>query len=98
MFGHGAGWVVPLTDYSIMLAVGSIARKPMVVPDDSPGGSSERIAIREVLSLTVSVDHDVNRWSAGGPLHDAAQGVARERRGRRRAGRTGRRARGGRRS
>jgi pyruvate/2-oxoglutarate dehydrogenase complex dihydrolipoamide acyltransferase (E2) component len=59
MFGRGAGWVVPLTDYSIALAVGSIARKPAVVADDTPGGTGERIAVREILSLTVSVDHDV---------------------------------------
>lgn len=59
MFGRGVGWVVPLTDYSVALAVGSIARRPVVVPDDAPGGGGETIAIREMLALTISVDHDV---------------------------------------
>lgn len=52
MFGEGAGWGIPLSEYTLMLTVGGIARKPGF----GPGG---RVEPREYLSLTVSVDHDV---------------------------------------
>lgn len=58
MFGGGAAWGVPLTDYTLCLTVGGIARKPGVVR----GGADrrdDRIEIREFLSLTISMDHDV---------------------------------------
>jgi pyruvate/2-oxoglutarate dehydrogenase complex dihydrolipoamide acyltransferase (E2) component len=63
MFGRGTAWAIPLTGYSLCLTVGGIARKPGVV-SDRPGGADggarvERIEVREMLALTISVDHDV---------------------------------------
>lgn len=58
MFGSGTAWGIPLTDYSLGLTVGGIARKPGVVRERA-GGRSERIEVREFLSLTISMDHDV---------------------------------------
>jgi pyruvate/2-oxoglutarate dehydrogenase complex dihydrolipoamide acyltransferase (E2) component len=51
MFGKGAGWGIPITNYTLQVTVGGIGEKPWVVDG--------RIEVREVLSLTVSVDHDV---------------------------------------
>ena len=68
MFGRGTAWAIPLTSYSLCLTVGGIARKPGVVArpaepgptGEAPtGGRVERIEVREMLALTVSVDHDV---------------------------------------
>lgn len=47
----GSAWGIPLGIHPLIVAVGSIARKPGVV--------GEAIAIREFLSLTVLFDHDV---------------------------------------
>jgi pyruvate/2-oxoglutarate dehydrogenase complex dihydrolipoamide acyltransferase (E2) component len=51
MFGKGAGWGIPITNYTLQVTVGGIGEKPWVVEG--------RIEPSEVLSLTVSVDHDV---------------------------------------
>jgi len=51
MFGTGAGWGIPTTDYTLLVTLGGIAEKPGVVEG--------QIVIREYLSLTVSVDHDI---------------------------------------
>jgi len=51
MFGSGGGWGIPITNYTLCLVTGGIARKPGVVDG--------RIEPREYLSLTISVDHDV---------------------------------------
>jgi pyruvate/2-oxoglutarate dehydrogenase complex dihydrolipoamide acyltransferase (E2) component len=52
MFGKGSGWGIPYaTPYSLFLTLGGISEKPGVVDG--------QIAIREYLSLTVSLDHDV---------------------------------------
>jgi pyruvate/2-oxoglutarate dehydrogenase complex dihydrolipoamide acyltransferase (E2) component len=63
MFGRGSFWAIPLTAYTTCLSVGGIARKPGIVPGivagGGPGGQEERIRVREVLSLTLSFDHDV---------------------------------------
>ncbi len=56
MFGRGTGWGIPLTDYTLCLTIGSIARKPGVVRGPE---KDERIEVREYLSLTISLDHDV---------------------------------------
>ncbi|HRQ41347.1 MAG TPA: 2-oxo acid dehydrogenase subunit E2 [Chloroflexota bacterium] len=48
---NGSAWGIPLGIHPLIVAVGSIARKPGVV--------GEAIEIREVLSLTVLFDHDV---------------------------------------
>lgn len=52
MFGGGGGWgigIVPL--HTLALTLGGISRKPGVVGD--------RIEIRELLALTLSLDHDI---------------------------------------
>jgi pyruvate/2-oxoglutarate dehydrogenase complex dihydrolipoamide acyltransferase (E2) component len=51
MFGEGGGWAITMPNFTLNVAVGGIAQKPGVVDDE--------IAIREVLALTVSFDHDV---------------------------------------
>ena len=51
MFGTGAGWGIPIAGHTLMLTLGGIAEKPGVVKG--------QIAIREYLSLTLSLDHDI---------------------------------------
>jgi pyruvate/2-oxoglutarate dehydrogenase complex dihydrolipoamide acyltransferase (E2) component len=51
MFGHGGGWGIPAATFTLVLLVGGIAEKPGVVEG--------RIEIREILDLTVSLDHDI---------------------------------------
>jgi hypothetical protein len=52
MFGKGAGWGIPAaTPTALTLTVGGIGEKPLVV-----GGHA---TVREYLSLTISVDHDI---------------------------------------
>ncbi|HEX6554552.1 MAG TPA: 2-oxo acid dehydrogenase subunit E2 [Ktedonobacteraceae bacterium] len=52
MFGNGAGWgIPPATPPSLWITVGGIGQKPGVVDG--------QIAIRDYLSLTISVDHDI---------------------------------------
>ena len=52
MFGSGAGWgIPPATPTTLMLAVGGIGEKQVMVDG--------RTTMREYLSLTISVDHDV---------------------------------------
>ncbi len=52
MFGGGAGWGIPASSpTALMVTVGGIGEKQVVVDGHS--------AVREYLSLTVSVDHDV---------------------------------------
>jgi hypothetical protein len=51
MFGKGGGWGIPVSNFTTTITVGGISRKPGVVED--------RIEIREILDLTISIDHDV---------------------------------------
>lgn len=51
MFGRFPGWPLTVGMHTIDLAVGSIVRKPWVVGD--------RIEPREILALSVLVDHDL---------------------------------------
>ena len=52
MFGNGAGWgIPPAPATTLMLTVGGIGEKPVLVDG--------RIALREYLSLTISVNHDL---------------------------------------
>jgi len=51
MFASGPMWLVPLTNATVTVAVGSIAKRPALVE----GGLQER----EHLCLTVSFDHDI---------------------------------------
>lgn len=51
MFGSGGGWAITMPNFTLTVAVGGIVRKPGVYQD--------KIAIREFLDLTISIDHDV---------------------------------------
>jgi pyruvate/2-oxoglutarate dehydrogenase complex dihydrolipoamide acyltransferase (E2) component len=51
MFGQGGGWAITMPNFTLNVAVGGISQKPGVYQGE--------IAIREVLDLTVSIDHDV---------------------------------------
>ncbi len=51
MMGKVNGWFIPISVHPICFGIGSITKKPLVVAD--------KIAIREVLSMTVLLDHDV---------------------------------------
>ena len=51
MFTDGPVWLIPLSAATVALAVGGIARRPVVVDGE--------IQDREHLSLTVSFNHDI---------------------------------------
>ncbi|HEX9134464.1 MAG TPA: 2-oxo acid dehydrogenase subunit E2, partial [Ktedonobacteraceae bacterium] len=52
MFEGGAGWAIPIGHpQSLMMTVGGIGLKPGIVDG--------RIAIRDYLSLTISLDHEI---------------------------------------
>lgn len=51
MFGQGGGWGIPIPLYTLNLTLGGIAWKPAVVDG--------QIVPREMLSVTLSFDHDV---------------------------------------
>jgi pyruvate/2-oxoglutarate dehydrogenase complex dihydrolipoamide acyltransferase (E2) component len=52
MFAGGSGYAIaPATMASLLVVVGGISRRPRVVDD--------RIAVRDVLDLTVTVDHNI---------------------------------------
>ena len=51
MFVKGAGWGIPIPACTLTITVGGIAEKPGVVQG--------RIDIREYLSITITIDHDI---------------------------------------
>ncbi|HEX2915696.1 MAG TPA: 2-oxo acid dehydrogenase subunit E2 [Chloroflexia bacterium] len=51
MFGNSGGWGLAPMEHSLCLIVGGIARKPVLV--------REQVEPREILNLTVVLDHDV---------------------------------------
>jgi len=51
MFGQGGGWGIPIAATPLFITLGGIAEKP--------GVAQGQIQIREVLSLTLTFDHDV---------------------------------------
>lgn len=51
MAGHARGWIMPLSIHPLSLAFGSLNEQPVV--------NRGEIQIRQLLHLTVSVDHDV---------------------------------------
>jgi hypothetical protein len=51
MFGKGSGWGIPAPNHSLQLTLGGIGEKPGVV--------NGRIEVRQFLSITISLDHDV---------------------------------------
>jgi pyruvate/2-oxoglutarate dehydrogenase complex dihydrolipoamide acyltransferase (E2) component len=51
MFGSGPTWLVPLTSATVTVAIGAIAKRPLLVDG--------RLEEREHLCLTISFDHDI---------------------------------------
>jgi hypothetical protein len=51
MFGSGSGWGIPVPNHTLQLTLGGMSRKPGVT-----GG---KIEVRDFISVTVSIDHDV---------------------------------------
>ncbi|MCP4543024.1 MAG: 2-oxo acid dehydrogenase subunit E2 [Chloroflexi bacterium] len=51
MFSKSGGWGIPFTEHTLSVTLGGIAEKPVVVDG--------QIEIRELLSVTVSFDHDI---------------------------------------
>lgn len=51
MFGTGTGWGIPTTSNTLDVTVGGIALRPIIVEGQT--------CTRELLSLTLSMDHDV---------------------------------------
>lgn len=51
MFGSGGGWGIPVTNHTLQITLGGIAQKPGVVDN--------QIQVREYLSVTISIDHDI---------------------------------------
>jgi pyruvate/2-oxoglutarate dehydrogenase complex dihydrolipoamide acyltransferase (E2) component len=51
MFGAGGGWGLGMPNHSLADTLGGIAQKPGLVDG--------RIELREVLSVTLSFDHDI---------------------------------------
>jgi pyruvate/2-oxoglutarate dehydrogenase complex dihydrolipoamide acyltransferase (E2) component len=51
MFGNGSGWGIPKSSQTLTVTLGGIAAKPEVF--------EEEIRIREILNLTLSVNHDI---------------------------------------
>lgn len=51
MFGRINGWFIPLSVHPVCFGIGAVTRKPVVVNDS--------IEIREILNMTVLIDHDV---------------------------------------
>jgi hypothetical protein len=51
MFGVGSGWGIGLPNYTVTLTLGGTSKKPGVVRN--------QIAIRDYLSITVSIDHAI---------------------------------------
>ncbi|WP_379762532.1 2-oxo acid dehydrogenase subunit E2 [Halorubellus litoreus] len=49
--GERGGWAVTPSNYTVQVAVGGVAEKPRYVDGE--------LEPRDVLSLTVTVDHDV---------------------------------------
>lgn len=51
MYGKINGWFIPISIHPICFGLGSIIKKPVVVKD--------KIEIREIMNITVLIDHDV---------------------------------------
>lgn len=51
MFGTGSGWGLPVPNHTLQLTLGGIAEKPGVLDG--------QIAIRQMMSVTISIDHDL---------------------------------------
>ena len=51
MIGGAGGWFIPISIHPVCFGIGRISKKAIVVKDE--------IVIREILNMTVLMDHDV---------------------------------------
>jgi pyruvate/2-oxoglutarate dehydrogenase complex dihydrolipoamide acyltransferase (E2) component len=51
MMGHINGWFIHKSVYPLSFGIGSVLKKPVVIDTE--------IRIREILNMTILVDHDV---------------------------------------
>lgn len=51
MTGNTSGWFIPISVHPICFGISNIAKKPVVIGD--------QIVIREIMQMTVLIDHDV---------------------------------------
>ena len=51
MIGKVNGWFIPISVHPICFGIGRISKKPVVIND--------KIEIREILNMTILIDHDV---------------------------------------
>jgi pyruvate/2-oxoglutarate dehydrogenase complex dihydrolipoamide acyltransferase (E2) component len=51
MMGNVNGWFIPISVHPICIGISSVTKKPIVVND--------KIEIREILNMTILLDHDV---------------------------------------
>lgn len=51
MMGNANGWFIPVSIHPICLGISSVVKKPAVIDD--------KIEIREILNMTILLDHDV---------------------------------------
>lgn len=51
MFGQGGGWGIPASNHTLQVTLGGIAEKPAFI--------GENVEKRELLSVTISLDHDL---------------------------------------
>ena len=51
MMGEINGWFIPISVHPICFGIGSIIKKPAVIDNE--------IAIREILNVSILIDHDV---------------------------------------
>ena len=49
--GNANGWFIPISIHPVSFGVGNITKKPVVIND--------KIEVREILNMTVLLDHDV---------------------------------------
>ncbi|MBN2047452.1 MAG: 2-oxo acid dehydrogenase subunit E2 [Anaerolineaceae bacterium] len=51
MFGKGSGWGIPVPNHTLQITLGGMSEKP--------GVARGKIEIREYMSVTISMDHDI---------------------------------------
>lgn len=51
MIGRINGWFIPISVHPVCFGIGKVSKKPVVIND--------KIEIREILNITVLIDHDV---------------------------------------
>ena len=51
MIGNVSGWFIPISVHPICFGISNITKKPIVI--------GNKIEIREILNMTILIDHDV---------------------------------------